>query len=217
MTIGKEKKQKRISKSSPYHHGNLKQALINAAVEILSTEGSINFTLREIARTAGVSHAAPYRHFSDKDALLAAVAVQGYERFHESLKKAHEKNELKPLLALRSIAIAYVRFAIKNPSHYRLMFNNAIKDKTQYPDLCHISSDCFQLVVDTIEHGQKTNKIRSDDARDLALSFWAIAHGLAGLFIDQQVNIATELDLMPSVVASAITSTLIVGLSPGTP
>src|SRR5271167_4183220 len=100
----------------PYHHGNLKQALIDAAVALIAEVGPQGFTLREVARRAGVSHNAPYRHFLDKDDLLAAVAAEGFERLNESMTKAMRKGRTGAE-QLRLAGRGYVEFALRSPQH----------------------------------------------------------------------------------------------------
>ena len=104
-----------------YHHGDLRAALVRAATALLDTEGPLGVTLRGAARGAGVSQAAPYRHFSDKSALLAAVAEDGFRRLRHAIARAARTHARDPVAALRAMAIAVVRFAAAHPSHYRLM------------------------------------------------------------------------------------------------
>ncbi|TIM34569.1 MAG: TetR/AcrR family transcriptional regulator [Mesorhizobium sp.] len=109
--------------SRPYHHGDLRRAVIETALDMLREEKGWQFTLREVARRAGVSHAAPYKHFSDKAALLAEIAMIGFDRLRESLSAA--KSEAPKTLRdeITPIARAYVAFGTDNPALYRLMFS----------------------------------------------------------------------------------------------
>src|SRR5271169_3639688 len=106
----------------PYHHGNLREALLQGAVRVVAELGPAAFTLREVARRAGVSHNAPYRHFRDKDALLAAVAAQGFRELTVAMREAGER-QLKPLDKLKQSGLAYVAFAVRRPEHFTVMFD----------------------------------------------------------------------------------------------
>jgi AcrR family transcriptional regulator len=106
----------------PYHHGNLKRALLDAALELVQTMGSEAFTMREVARRAGVSHNAPYRHFRDKGELMAAVAAEGYDGLREWFMKAADAGT-NPLDRLALSGRGYVQFAKRYPQHFTVMFD----------------------------------------------------------------------------------------------
>src|SRR5579871_2133171 len=120
-----------MSRARPYHHGNLKQALLGAALELIAETGPRGFTLREAARRAGVSHNAPYRHFRDRDELLAAVATEGFDRLTKAMAGAARK--VRPLDRLRRSGIAYVDFALRWPQHFAVMFD-APWTRLDYPE-----------------------------------------------------------------------------------
>src|SRR5271165_218770 len=111
----------------PYHHGNLKSVLLDAAVALIAEVGPAAFTLREVARRAGISHNAPYRHFREKDELLAAVATEGFERLAEALENPESgtraRNPGPALHRLHSAGRAYVQFALHSPEHLLVMFD----------------------------------------------------------------------------------------------
>src|ERR671924_456746 len=111
-----------------YHHGDLRRALIETALTMVTQEGAWNFTLREVARRAGVSHAAPYNHFADKSALLAEVAALGFQALRREMESAARRPR-SSRGALLGIATAYVRFGIEHPAHYRLMFGPELAEK----------------------------------------------------------------------------------------
>jgi AcrR family transcriptional regulator len=110
----------RLCKQRPYHHGNLKQELLNTALTLISESGPQGFTLREVARRAGVSHNAPYRHFRDKDDLLAAVAAEGFARLTSAMKRSAARGKT-PLERLRLCGRGYIQFAL--PQHFLVMFD----------------------------------------------------------------------------------------------
>ena len=112
-----------VKKRTTYHHGDLRNALIQAALELIAAHGVEGFTLRDCAKQAGVSVAAPYRHFDDKDDLLAAVAADCIQRLGEAMDRAVEAaGDADPLTVFRATGIAYVRFAVEHPAHFRVMY-----------------------------------------------------------------------------------------------
>ena len=176
-----------MAKKATYHHSDLRRTLLDAALQALADRGDIS--LRDVARRAGVSHTAPYRHFADKDALLAAVAQEGFVAFGQYLREAKESLEEKPLQALEATGLAYIRYAIQNPTHYRLMFGQNVRNCDEHPALLEASTATFEILVDIIQTGQTQGTIVSGDARQLALGAWAQTHGLAMLLLDGQLSI----------------------------
>src|SRR6201984_2405102 len=111
-----------MRKPKPYHHGHLREALLQAAIRLIAEVGPAGFTLREVARRAGVSHNAPYRHFRDRDELLASVAAQGYRELAKAMTDAAAR-QTDALDALREAGLAYVSFALRRPEHFTVMFD----------------------------------------------------------------------------------------------
>lgn len=165
----------------PYHHGNLKQALVAAAVKVLAKMGPRAFTLREVARQAKVSHNAPYRHFRDKDELLAAVAGQGFDQLAESMITA-SAGAGNALQALQLSGVGYVRFALQWPEHFSVMFDYS-QDLSAYPEHAAAGQRAFQVLLDKIVAAQKAGRIPSGDPQPLALIAWSLVHGIAKLAI----------------------------------
>ena len=165
-----------------YHHGNLREALIDAALMLLAEKGPGAFTIAEAARLAGVSSAAPYRHFRDAEALLAAVAERGYERFAAALTEAWNDGRPDLLRAFEAIGQAYLAFARREPALYAAMFET------------HIAFDAFPSVQAAAERAfavlrQATERLAAtlpDGKRPpvlmMALHIWALSHGIASLF-----------------------------------
>lgn len=194
-----------------YHHKELRQALIDAALELVVEKDVGSLSLREIARRVGVSHAAPYRHFADKDALLAAVAEEGFELLTITLKEAMQQVS-SPLKQVQACGVAYVCYALAHPSHYRIMFGAyGASSAQQYPTLADAAIQAFMVLVDGIIAGQQAGMIRSEDPKQLARAAWSLMHGLAMLIIDGQIPI-TESQGVASL-SSFITQTLIEGLT----
>lgn len=153
---------------STYHHGDLRAALLASASQILSTQGLAQLSLREVARRAGVSHNAPYRHFPDRDSLLAELAADGFRRLGSAMagKRGRETGE------------AYVGFALENPNLFRLMFGGQLR-VAQYPALGAAARATYEGLVQVFR-GQP----EIADADKAAAAAWSLVHGLAQLLLD---------------------------------
>lgn len=160
----------------PYHHGDLRQSLIEVAGNIVASKGPAAVSLREVARIAGVSHNAPYRHFTSRDDLLAAVAAAGFRDLERQLKSAAARVDASQ--KLNNLGRAYLRFALANRGLYTLMFGGEL-DKAPYEDLRTASkSAAAQLEAGIASRGGPPAG---------ATAAWAFVHGLAHLIIDKQI------------------------------
>jgi len=161
--------------------------LVDEALRTIRTTGVAGLTLRGAGAALGVSRTALYRHFSEKDALLAAVAREGFVALKASLDAARAR---VPSLAdrLTEMRAAYVRFAVENPSHYRVMFGGFLDRCKDEPELLADAGAAFQALVDAILDLQRAGMIRQDDARQLSRFVWAAVHGIAMLAIDGQLG-----------------------------
>jgi len=162
----------------PYHHGNLKQTLLDAALELTAATGPRGFTLREVARRAGVSHNAPYRHFRDRDDLLAAVAAQGFDQLNGSMQRAARK--ATPLARLRRSGIAYVDFALRWPQHFAVMFDSPW-NKSDYPECAAAAERCFGTLVAFVAACQAAGELPPGNTDEAAYRAWSLVHGIAKL------------------------------------
>ena len=165
-----------------YHHGNLREALIRAALELIAQKGSAGFTFADAARWAGVSPAAPYRHFRDRDDLLANVALRGFEQFAGVLERAWNEGRPDPVTALDRMGKAYLEFARSEPAYYSAMFESGIAADTT-PELRAAGDRAFAVLRDAAEKvcAQMPPKGRPP-ALMLALHIWSLSHGVASLF-----------------------------------
>jgi AcrR family transcriptional regulator len=173
---------------APYHHGDLKNALIGAGIEILSKEGVAGLSLRKVAHRAGVSHAAPYAHFVDKQALIAAISTEGYRRLYEAIRTAAERHQGDPAAQLVEGAWAYVKFALEDPDHYTVTMSGVVEKEQEYPALVEMSKQSFALVLEIVESCQKKGVLRKGPTDLVAVGIWSLMHGLVSLLLENQIS-----------------------------
>src|SRR5689334_444783 len=170
-----------------YHHGNLRRALIDEALRTIQRAGVEGVTLRAVGGALGVSRTALYRHFADKDALLAVVAREGFVALREALDRARATtSSLRDQLA--AMGAAYVRFAIDNPAHYQVMFGRFLERCRDEPELLADAAAAFQALVDMIVDLQQAKQVRRGDPQELSRFVWASVHGIAMLAINGQLG-----------------------------
>jgi AcrR family transcriptional regulator len=193
--VVREKSASRTGDSGPalrkrkgsYHHGNLRRALIDAALELIEKEGAAALSLRAAARRAGVSAAAPYRHFASREALLAAVAEEGFRLLGEKIRRAIAAHD-DPARRLGESGIAYVLFAAAQPSRYNIMFSPELADRTAHPSLEAAADDTSRLLLGAVRDYQEAGWMESRDPGELVLSAWSSVHGLASLITSGHVR-----------------------------
>jgi AcrR family transcriptional regulator len=168
-----------------YHHGDLKRALTQAALGLVREKGPKGFTLREVARRAGVSTAAPYRHFADKAQLLAAVATQGFVQLHETLN-AKATDTADPTRQVLDMGRAYVRWAVTHPDYYQVMFGAELYKND--PDLRTAGARAFDDLLDAIVRCQHARLLPAGDPREIAGPTWSLLHGAATLTIGSDLK-----------------------------
>jgi AcrR family transcriptional regulator len=191
---GKRSPRKR-ARPRAYHHGDLKAALVQAAVEILQKEGLEGLTLRAVARRAGVSPAAPYRHFADRRALVAALAERGFNRLEQAMLSAMQSGEGRA--GLKQVAFAYIRFALDNPTEYRVMFGPEVANSDDLPALRTAARSSLGFVAHGIAALQQGGLVGEGDPNLIAVATWATLHGLAILTLDgQTTGLAPNVDAL---------------------
>jgi AcrR family transcriptional regulator len=183
----------------PYHHGNLKPALLEAAVGLIAEVGPAAFTLREVARRAGISHNAPYRHFREKDELLAAVATEGFERLANALGQPETGTRSRaPKPALRrfhAAGAAYVRFALQSPEHLLVMFDWPL-EPDRYPELSAAAKRAFSVLAGLVEAAQREGSLPGGDPLPLACIAWSLVHGIAKLAVAKRLPFKSEAEIL---------------------
>jgi AcrR family transcriptional regulator len=179
--------RRRTAARRGYHHGDLERALVDTAVRMIQEEGVEALTLRGVGARLGVSRTALYRHFDDKDALLARVAAEGFKRFHAALARAAADGAARHDDPMPAMAAAYARFARSHPSHYQTMFSGVLTAGKCDPELQQSGEAAFNVLVDAIRHGQARGRIRGGDPLALAQITWALSHGIATLGMAKQL------------------------------
>ena len=180
-----------MPKKKTYHHGDLKNALIKAGVDILAKDGVSGLSLRKVALKAGVSHAAPYAHFADKQALIAAISTEGFRQLYERMSVVAEEYKSRPEKQLIEVAWAYVQFAMDDPDRFKVMFSGVLEKEKEYTEFVAESQRNFQLVKMIVEANQVSGRLRSGDSELAALSAWGIIHGFVMLLMEGQIPHST--------------------------
>ena len=173
----------KTDKKGGYHHGDLRRALIGAARDMLE-EGTGTLSLRAVARRAGVSHASAYYHFEDKTDLLAAVAISAFEELGEATETVYAQEGLSTLGRLKAIAGVYVRFALENPQEFRLMFLPELRSDAVRTEVERAGRAGYERTVALVAKLQAEGCVAPGDPEAVAISAWAMMHGLATLMID---------------------------------
>jgi AcrR family transcriptional regulator len=211
MPTARRKTPRRARK--PYHHGSLRQALLDSALEIIEESGPAALSLREAASRAGVSHAAPKRHFAKVADLYRAIAEDGYCALREHLvKRGAGQPATASIQSLGILGVAYVEFATTNRGRFRAMFHPAVADRAGSDTLDDAAGAAFDVLVDAIKRCQQAGEVRAGPPRELALGAWAIVHGLAILAIDRQLSNRSFRSDDPLVLAREVTQQLYLGL-----
>jgi AcrR family transcriptional regulator len=181
----------RKKRAGQYHHGDLRRALIDQALRTIDKRGVEALTLRGAGEALGVSRTALYRHFSDKQSLVAAVASEGFRTLRVALVEARERAG-RGQAGFDAMGHAYVKFAVAHPAHYRVMFGRFVESGARDPQLIEAAEAAFQTLVDALVAQQRDGQVRGDDPILLARFVWSVVHGIAMLTIDGQLGAGEE-------------------------
>lgn len=181
--------------ANQYHHGDLRRALLEAAVRTIQKQGVPALTLRAVGDDLGVSRTALYRHFADKSALLMAVAREGFRTLRLELEGAWELAG-KGHAGFAAMGEAYVRFAIAQPSHYRVMFGSGFERDAADAELIAEGTRAFLTLVEALIEQQRAGLVRQDEPEQLANFIWSLVHGIAMLAIDGAFRAGTDVDAL---------------------
>jgi AcrR family transcriptional regulator len=172
-----------FQKKFRYHHGNLRESLLAVALELLASEGAGNLSLRQLAKATGVSQAAPYTYFRDKDELLAAVAELGFQRL--ALQMAEDATGAATTRErIEKLMTSYIRFARQNKPLFQLMFGRELADMKKFPTLAMTAGKSYALISAALSKRTAS----TPDARFLTVSIWSLCHGLTTLLVDEKLR-----------------------------
>ena len=177
----------RTPSSRGYHHGDLKNALRAAASALIAERGVDSVSLREISQAAGVSHGAAYRHYADKQALLAELAEDGFRQLTEINRQTTLATPGGPVAQLMACGRAYVRFGVQQPHVLQLMFSQVIPDWPAYASLQQASEELAQSLAGIVAAGQASGAIRGAPIGDVTLTAWSLVHGLTLLLVGRRI------------------------------
>lgn len=191
-----------------YHHGNLRQELLDASLRLIAEEGVGAVSLRRVAREAGVSPGAPYHHFADRAALLAALATEGFETLAARLAAARDAQP-DPRSALLAMLEAYVAFAVTDRAHFLLMFRPELSDPDKHLDVQTAGDAAFRTITEPLADWSGAGAIPDGDTTGMVVTLWTLGHGIAALWIDGHLEKrCAELDSTPEQMMELIKATV---------
>ena len=177
-----------MSDKESYHHGDLKNALVAAGVEILAGEGLNAISLRNVAKKAGVSHSAPYAHFKDKQALLAAISTEGFKKLLTQLKSVVSQYKEQPEQLLPEACWVYYQFALQETNIFKMMFSGVLEKEKDYSDFVEVVQKTFQVVVEVVTICQTAGILQAGESQLTAMTLWAQIHGMISLYLEGQIS-----------------------------
>ncbi|MDJ0839729.1 MAG: TetR/AcrR family transcriptional regulator [Acidobacteriota bacterium] len=170
-------------KKQAYHHGNLRADLLKLTAQMIADEGLDSVTMRELAFRLGISRTAPYRHFEDKNTLLATVAEGKFQQLNLALLQAFDQPG-EPMDQLKAMARIYIDFAVENYDIYRLMFSDELKKPESYPGLAEAADETFAILAQSVMRCQESAVIEQGDPTWPAYAAWSTLHGVAELYME---------------------------------
>jgi len=173
-----------VTKKASYHHGDLREALLRASLELIDEGGVQALSLRKAARRAGVSSGAPYHHFENREVLLAALATEGFELLGQMMDEATAAADSAPVAQLQACGESYVRFAREHSAYFRVMFRPELVGPEAFPDDEKPGHHVFERLVGRVIAAQEAGHAPAGDPEGMILLAWSVAHGLSSLLVD---------------------------------
>ncbi|RYZ52025.1 MAG: TetR/AcrR family transcriptional regulator [Proteobacteria bacterium] len=205
---------KKITKKQ-YHHGDLRLAILEAADSILAKEGIAALSMREVSRILDVSHGAPYRHFTDKEAILAALALAGFQQLNEEQDHILARSELNGRERLKQCGSSYLKLAAQKPHRFRMMFEQFPAEvMSRHQGLADASQRFFQTLSSLVAICQKEGTARLTPAPQLAAAFWSMTHGFLSLALTSGSSLVRDSGVSLSVLEDLCLETVMRGLGP---
>jgi AcrR family transcriptional regulator len=196
-----------------YHHGDLKNAIISAAITLIKKKGSTSISLREVSKKAGVSHAAPYRHFNNKNDLLAAIAQKGFEKLKKQIAQAEHEYADDPKKQLIEAGAAYVELAVTSPEITQLMFSGYVDTENCSECFKYDADDAFKALLNIINNGCNKGFFIKHDPQALTLATWSMVHGFAMLIIGKQLTSDFNTDFQIRIMTRMLCDMLLGGIA----
>lgn len=175
------------AKKEAYHHGNLREAVLTLSKQLIEEKGIHAFSLREVARLAGVSRTAPYRHFPDKESVLVAIAEEAYAGVQEAMHLVVQRSGDKPVVAVQELIVIYVKFMVENRRYFEFIFGNFIRNKIYKQRLAIAREKMVEVISEMVK---RTRQMKGDSPQMVKLmtgGTWALMHGIASLICDDQL------------------------------
>lgn len=176
------------AEKTSYHHGNLRETVLEISKQLIEQKGIHDFSLREVARLAGVSRTAPYRHFPDKESVLVAIAEESYGKVEEAMQHVVQRSGDKPVVAVQELIVIYVKFMVENRRYFEFIFGNFIRDAEKRARLATAREKMVEVIAEMV---RRTRQMKGDSAQQVKLmgaSTWALMHGIASLICDEQLT-----------------------------
>lgn len=195
LSLSTCEQKKKLMPAKAYHHGDLRQKIIEESLAWIEQENIVSLSLRGVAKRLGVSHNAPYRHFPDKESLLVAIAKIGFSQLHDALEQAAKSSPNDHQQQLENIGVASIQYAVSHRAYYQVMFSDRQLICEDHPELYRLSQAAFNVLLDAIKAGQSAQVFIFQDSLQLARICWSMTHGLSMLAIDNQLAITEEDEL----------------------
>lgn len=179
-----------------YHHGDLKSELIEIGAKLLIEDGLENFSLRKVAKKIGVSHAAPYRHFENKEDLILKIAEKGIDEFYDALAKPYHEFIDQPKTQLIELGKAYIKFANNNPYLMKILFFSDLKNKVDLTKITNSNKNSYSMLEESARNCIASGETNVKDPLTLSLLSWSFVHGLSALIMEGVIDFGNDNDEM---------------------